>query len=82
MQAIFLRFDVDIAGLAAEGLHQDAISQLNHRRGFAVIGAVDQVRSIRWRRCRKAFEAVVKFEAFQRSSLDFLFFQDGWVFRP
>ena len=82
MQAVFLRFDMDVAGLAAEGLHQDAIGQLDHRRGIAIVDALHQVRPIRWRWWRKAFKAVVEFEAFQRCWLNFLCFQDGWVFRP
>ena len=82
MQAVFLRFDMDVAGLAAEGLHQDAIRQLDHRRGIAIVDALHQVWPIRRRRRRKAFKAVVEFEAFHRCSSDFLCFQDGWVFRP
>ena len=82
MQSVLLRFDMDVAGLAAEGLHQDAIRQLNHRRGVAIVGALHQVRPIRRRRRREAFKALVEFEAFQRCSSDCLCFQDGWVFRP
>ena len=41
--AVFLRFDMDVAGLAAEGLHQDAIRQLDHRRGIAIVDALHQV---------------------------------------